>query len=148
MAKETTVISEKEKIYEEAKSLGIPIPRTSMAGFKSKKSEDVEKEKVRVEKNVIGILKIAIAKVKANAKLKPIDRRRAVLAARFKAVRSRTRAHTYSNKNIEAWLEEFNLIKKNPKAWNKATANGTKPYTPGNKKKKTAKDILDAMDLD
>jgi hypothetical protein len=145
---ETKIEDEKAAVYEEAKLLGITIPKTSMAGFKAKKPEDIAKETARVEKEVIGILKIAIAKKKADAKLKPIDRRRALLTARFRAVRSRTRAHTYSNKNVEAWLEEYKLIESNPRAWNKATENGKKPYVPGNKKKKTAKDILDGMNLD
>lgn len=135
-------------VFEEAERLGIQIPKTSMTGFKGKKPSEIEKEEARLKKHVIGILKIAIAKNKADAKLKPIDRRRVYLASRFKAVRSRTRAHTYSEANIEAWLEEYNLIKNNPRRWNKITQNGKKNYTPGNKKKKTSKDILDGMSLD
>ena len=137
-----------EKLIEEATSLGLKIPRISIAGFKGKTPEDLIKEKARVKKQLIDLLTTMIAKHKANAKLKPIEKRKAVLAARFKAVKSRTRAHTYSDKNIAAWLEEYNLIKDNPKSWNKITANGTKPYTPGNKRKMTAKDRLDAMDLE
>lgn len=141
-------VEETEKLEEEAKALGIKIPKTSMGGLKSKKPEDIEKEKLRLAKDKIQWLQIMIAKAKAVSKMKPIDKRRKLLEGRFKAVRSRTRAHTYTNKNVEAWLEEHALIKNNPKSWNKITANGTKPFTPGNKKKKTAKDLLDEMDLE
>lgn len=137
-----------EGLIEEAKALGIKLPKVSLAGLKSKKPEDIEKEKTRLAKGRIEWLKTMIAKKKAEAKMKPIDKRRAVLAARFRAVKSRNRAHTYTNKNIEAWLEEYNLINSNPKSWNKITSNGTKSYTPGNKRKKSAKDILDGMDLE
>lgn len=147
MAKEETEKAEIDNLIEEAKQLGIKISKTSTAGFKSKKPGDLEKEKVRIAKNHITWLKIMIAKAKAEAKMKPIDKRRALLRGRFKAIRSRTRAHTYTNKNVEAWLEEFNLIKNNPRSWNRITANGTKPFTPGNRRKKTAKDMLDEMNL-
>lgn len=140
--------SPKAALIEEAKLLGIKLPRTSIAGFKGKKPEDIEKEKARIAKGLIKWLQIMIAKKKAEAKMKPIDKRKAVLVGRFKAVRSRDRAHTYSDANIKAWTEEFNLIKNNPRAWNKITKNGTVPYVPGNKKKKTAKEILDGMNLD
>ncbi len=146
MATETKK-SEVDSLIEEAELLGIRIPRTSTAGFKSKKPEDLEKEKVRVAKNKIKWLQIMIAKAKVLAKMKPIDKRRELLKSRFKAIRSRDRAHTYSNKNVEAWIEEYNLINSNPKSWNKITTNGTKPFTPGNKKRQTAKDKLDGMDL-
>lgn len=135
-------------VFEEAERLGIPIPKTSMTGFKGKKPSEIEKEEIRLKKHVVGILKIAIAKQKADAKLKPIDRRRAYLASRFKAVKSRTRAHTYSDANIKAWLEEYNIIINTPKRWNKITNNGKVNFTPGNKKKQTARDVLDGMNLD
>ena len=138
----------KAALIKEATSFGLEIPRISIAGFNAKKPEDLIREKARVKKQLIELLTFMIAKAKALAKLKPIEKRMVLLAARFKAVKSRTRAHTYSDKNIAAWLEEYNLIKDNPKSWNKITANGTKPYTPGNKRKMTAKDRLDAMDLD
>ena len=143
-----TKSTEEEAIFAEAKSLGIKIPRTLMAGFKDKKPEKIAAEELRQKKNVLGIVKRAIAKTKEDAKKKPIDRRRELLVARFKAGKSRTRAQTYSDKNIEAWLEEYNLIQANPKSWNKITSNGKKPFAPGNKKKRTAKAILDSMDLD
>ncbi len=146
--KEEKAIDLKAALIKEAETLGIKIPRTSLAGLKSKKPEDIEKEKARIEKGLIEWLQIMIAKAKVEARMKPIDKRRKLLAGRFKAVRSRKRAHTYSDKNIEAWLEEYSLIKNNPKRWNEITENGKKPYTPGNKKKMTAKDRLDAMNLD
>lgn len=144
---ETKAAKAEINVFEEAERLDIPIPKTSMTGFKGKKPSEIEKEEARLKKHVAGILKIAIAKKKADAKLKPIDRRKAYLTSRFKAVRSRTRAHTYSDANIKAWLEEYKLIENNPKAWNKITKKGTVNYTPGSKKKKTAKDILDGMNL-
>ena len=145
MAKEKRT---KEELFEEAKTLGVSIPRVQMSGFKSTKPVEVEKEKARVEKEILSQTEAAIAKKKANAKKKPIDKRRELLEGRFKAVKTRQRAHTYSNKNIEAWLEEYNMIKRNPKGWNKITQNGKLSFTPGNKKKQTAKDILDGMDFD
>ncbi len=136
------------ELVEEAKSFGIKLPRVSIAGFKSIKPEDIEKENIRQAKERIVWLRTMVAKAKIEAKMKPIDKRRKMLKGRFKAIRSHTRANTYSNKNVEAWLEEYNLINHNPRSWNKITANGTKPFTPGNRKKKSAKDILDSMDLE
>ena len=145
-------IKEKEKAKDEietdVRTLSIKKSKISMTGFKSKKPAEFAKEEKRqkefAEKRIVN----RIAKAKADAKMKPIDKRRAVLAARFKAVKARKRTSTYSNKNIEAWLEEYNLIQNNPKSWNRITAKGTRPFQPGNKKKKTAKDILDEMDLE
>lgn len=137
-----------QTLTEEAKSLGIKLPRISMAGFKSDKPEDIEKEKNRIAKDLILWLQNMITQAKIEARMKPIDKRREVLRSRFKAIRSHTRANTYSNKNVEAWLEEYNLINNSPGSWNRITANGTKPFTPGNRKKKSAKDILDSMDLE
>lgn len=136
---------------EKAQQLGIRTSKVKMTGFKSKKGvtpAQIEKEEKKHKDLAVKRTENRIAKAKAKAKMKPIDRRKALLAGRFKAVRSRTRAHTYSEKNLEAWLEEYNLIKNNPKRWNKITQNGKLNYTPGNKKKKTAKDILDGMNFD
>lgn len=138
----------KATLIAEAEALGIKLPRLSYAGVKDKKPENLAKEKVRQDKQFIHLLQDAIAKHKANAKLKPIEKKRALLIARMKAVKSQTRAHTYSDAIINAWIEELKLIDSNPKSWNKITVNGTKPYTPSNKRKKTARDILDGMDLE
>jgi hypothetical protein len=140
--------AEVDILIAEAKRLGLKIPKISIAGFKSKKPGDIEKEKARVKKQLVHLLQHAIANAKANAKLKPIDKRRALLRSRFKAVKARDRAHTYSDKNIKAWLEELKMINNNPKSWNKLTKNGTVPFVPGNRKKKTARDILDGMNLE
>lgn len=138
----------KATLIKEAGTLGIKLPRTSISGFKSKKPEDIEKEKVRVEKDLILWLQTVIAAAKAEAKLKPIDKRRALLISRMRAVKARARAHTYSDANIKAWLEELAMIDSNPKSWNKITKSGTVNFTPGNKRKRTARDILDEMDLE
>lgn len=135
-------------LIEEANELGIRLPRISPAVPKDKDPAKIAKEQVRVDKQFIHSLESAIAKHKANAKMKPIEKKRGVLVARLKAVKSRNRAHTYTDANIRAFLEELELIDRNPKSWNKVTVNGTKPYTPSNKKKKTARDILDGMDLE
>ena len=119
-----------------------------MAGFKDQKPEKIAEETERHNKLADKRLSNRIAKAKADAKKKPIDKRRDLLVARMRAVKSRVRTVTYSNKNLEAWIEELEMINHNPKSWNKITKNGTLPYTPGNKKKKTARDKLDEMDLD
>ena len=138
----------KTALIEEAKTLGIELPRLSLAGLRVKDPKIVTKEEIRQEKQFIHLLQTAIAKNKANARMKPIDKRRALLVSRFKAVKSRNRPSTYSDANLKAWIEELNMINNNPKSWNKVTKNGTVNFVPGNKKKKTARDILDEMDLE
>lgn len=133
-------------LIKEATTLGIPLPKLSVAGIKDKKNIDKETARQKVQFN--HILQDAIDKHKANAKMKPIDKRRELLKSRFKAVKSQTRAVTYSDANIKAWLEEDKMIRDNPKSWVKVTKNGTIPFTPANKRKKTAKEILDTMDLE
>lgn len=145
---EANLLKEKAELLEEAKTLGIKLPRLSIGGLKTKDPKTVAKEELRQKKQFNHLLRHAIAKKKAEAKMKPIEKRRAVLIARLKVVKSRTRAHTYSDANIKAWIEELNLINGNPNSWNQITVKGTKPYTPGNKRKKTARDILDGMDLE
>lgn len=135
-------------IDEEANALGVKKSDVKMAGFKDKDPTKIATEEARNEKLVQQRTKNRIEKAKKEAKMKPIDKRKAVLVGRFKAVRARKRANTYSNKNVEAWTEEFNMIKNNPKGWIEATKNGTVPFSPGNKRKKTAKELLDSMDLD
>lgn len=147
-AVETAEVKESEKIAAEAKALGIKPSRVSLSGFKDKSPDKLAKEEARNKKLIEKRLKGRVAQAKENAKKKPIEKRRGLLVARLKAVKSRRRPNTYSDANIKAWIEELDLIDNNPKSWNKATANGTKPYTPGNKKKRTARDILDGMDLD
>lgn len=138
----------KATLIEEAISLGLKIPRLSIGGIKNTKPENIAKEKARQNKQLIYSLKTMIAKHIANAKMKPIERRKALLVSRLKAVKARDRASTYSDVIVKAWLEELEMISSNPKAWNKTTTNGTKPYTPSSKKKKSALDILDEMDLE
>lgn len=139
---------DKAKLEKEAATLGIKKSKVLMSGYKDKNPDKLEKEKAKHDKLVNKRLEGRVAKAKADAKKKPIDKRRALLKGRFRAVRSRRRPRTYSDKNIKAWVEEFNMIENNPQGWNRATANGTKPFTPSNKKKKTAREILDAMELD
>ena len=141
--------SEAEKIAAEAKLLGIKPSKISMSGYnvrnmtQEKRDKEGKKQKKLAEKRLVS----RIAQVKTDAKKKPIDKRRELLIGRFKAVRDRVRASTYSDKNIEAWTEEFNLITNNPKQWNRVTKNGKVPYAPANRRKKTAKELLDSMDL-
>lgn len=135
-------------LSEEAKLLGIKSSVVRMAGFKSNKPEDIAKEKKRHEALVAKRIEKRIAKAKRDDKLKLIDKRRLLLVARFNAVKSEKRPNTYSNANLKAWLEEYNMIKANPKSWNKQTGNGTKPFVPGNRRKKTPKEQLQGMDLD
>jgi hypothetical protein len=132
----------------EAKSLGVTQSKVNLAGFKDKSPDKVEKEAERHAKLVEKRTKNRIAKAKAKDKASPLDLRKGVLTSRLKAVKSRRRARTYSTANVKAWIEELNLINNTPKAWMKATKSGLVPYSPGNKKKRTAQDLLDAMDLD
>ncbi len=140
-----------DKIAREAEQLGVKASKVSITGYKSKKGvtqAQIEKEEKKHKDLAAKRTEKRIAKARIEARMKPIDKRKALLAGRFKAVRSRTRAHTYSEANLKAWIEEFNLIKNNPKGWNKITQNGKLNYTPSSKKKKTAKDILDGMNFD
>ena len=146
---EAKAAEEKTSSDEEAKTLGISRSKISMAGFKDKdKPEKMLKEATRQEKLADKRVANRVAKTKAKAAIKPIDKRKKLLQARFKAVRTRKRGVTYTNKIIEAYTEEYNLIINNPKSWLQQTANGTKPYAPGNVRKKTAKELLESMDLD
>ena len=140
----------KASLEEEAAMLGVKKSRIKMSSFdvKNKNPEKIAKESARHEKLAAARLKNRVAKAKAKAKAKPIEKRKAMLVGRFRAVRSKVRPNTYTNKMIEAWTEEYNLIINSPRQWNKITKNGTVPYTPGNKKKMTAKERLDGMNLE
>lgn len=138
----------KAKVEEEVKTLGIKKTKVSMGAFKDKKAGAFEKEKKKQEINIAKRMVSRIARVKAEAKLKPIDKRRNLLKARGRSVKDQIRPNTYPEKELKAWIEELNMIENNPKTWNNLTQNGKIPFVPGSKKKKTAKDILDGMDLD
>jgi len=147
---EEKVETEIEALEKEAKALGIKKSRIAMAGFSNKKGRkpvEIVKESARAQKKANGRLARRVETAKAKAKMKPIDKRKALLVSRFKAVKSRTRPRTYTDKNIKAWLEELDMIERNPKSWNSQTKKGTIPFVPSNKKKKTAQEILDGMDL-
>lgn len=151
--KDTKVKEDKEaednaKLLAEAKAFGITKSRVSTSGFKHKKPEELEKENKRLAKLSNERLKVRVEAAKILAKMKPIDIRKALLVSRFKAVRSKTRPRAYTDNNIVAWLEELNLINTNPKSWNKLTNHGKIPFVPGNRKKMTAREKLEAMDLD
>ena len=153
MAKEKDVdpkVAEDEKLLTEAKTLGITRSKVSMSGFNVKdlSPEKIAKEEDKQNKLADKRLKTRVEQAKLDAKKKPIEKRKALLVSRFKAVKSRTRPNSYSDANIKAWIEELNMINNNPKSWNKLTKNGTIPFIPGNRKKKTAHEILDGMDLE
>lgn len=146
--KEKAEISEENAAERTAEALGIKGSKVTMTSFKDKNPQKIITEEARHKKLAAKRLEIRIAKAKADAKATPIEKRRAVICARFRAEKSRTREHTYTDANLKAWIEELNMIDRNPKSWIKATKNGTVGYTPSNKKKKTARAILDEMDLD
>ena len=137
-----------EKLCEEAELFGVKPTRLVVKGFKHKAVEELEKEEARNKKLIAVRLSNCIEKAKKLGKMKPIEKRHALLVGRFKAITSEIRANTYSDKIVNAWIEEFNLIENSPKQWNNDTKNGTIPYTPGSKRKKTAKQILAGMDLE
>ena len=147
---EAKAARETATLEEEAGRLGVKRSKVSMGGFnvKDKTAEKTAKEEERHRKLADKRLKKRVAKAKAKAKMKPIELRKKGLVDRFKAIRARVRAHTYSDKNIEAWREEYELIINNPRRWNRITENGKLPYTPGNKRKKSATEHLDSMNLD
>lgn len=133
----------------EADTLGIKGSVIKMAGFKGKDDPaKVAKEEKRHEKLIETRIANRIAKAKALAKMTKIQKRKALIVSRFKAIRAKKRTYTYSNKNVAAWTEELEMINNNPKQWIHMTANGTKPFNASNKRKMTAKEKLDGMDLD
>jgi len=143
--------TEDEKLLAEAKELGVTRSKISVSpGFRTKDStpEKLAKEENKQNKLADERLKDRVEQAKVNAKIKPIDKRKNLLVSRFKAVKSRARPNNYSDANIKAWLEELKMIDNNPKSWNKVTKNGTIPFIPDNRRKKTAKEMLDSMDLD
>ncbi len=135
-------------LEEEAEKLGVKKSIVSLTGYniKDKTPEKTAKEQARHEALANKRLKVRVAGAKV--KMKPVEKRKALLVGRFRAVKAKVRANTYTNANIEAWTEEYNLIISSPKQWNKITKNGTVPYTPGNKKKRNAKERLEGMNFD
>ncbi len=138
----------KEKV-DEAEALGIKRSKVKFSSFNGKGDPaKVDREEKRHNKFAAKRVENRVAKAKAEAKMKPIDKRLALLVGRLKAVKSRDRANTYSDKVVEAWTEEYKIIKNSPKTWNKITENGKIPFSPGNKRKKTAKQLLDQMNIE
>lgn len=134
-------------LEEEAKALNITKSKVSTASFKHKKPEELARENKRQAKLADDRLRVRIDAKKIQAKMKPIDKRKELLVARFKAIRAKTRPNSYCDANIKAWTEEYEMIMSNPKMWNNLTKKGTISFIPANKKKMTAKQKLDAMDL-
>lgn len=148
-AEEIVAKEASETLAEKAAALGITPSKVSLTGFKGKDSpEKTLKEQKRHDKISESRLENRIAKAAAADKMKPIEKRQALLKSRFRNIKSKTRPAAYSDKNLKAWLEEYELIQANPKAWDIATKNGTIPYVPGDRKKKTPKDKIDGMDLE
>jgi hypothetical protein len=139
----------KEPEVDEAEALGITRSKTKFSNFKHKDDPAKTDKEERKHKKLADI-RVAnrITKAKALAKMSPMDKRKALLVGRLKAVKAKARSTTYSDAVVAAFTEEFKLIKDSPKSWVKATANGTIPYNPGNKRKMTAKERLDRMDFD
>jgi hypothetical protein len=147
-----TAEDKSEELLAEAAALGVTRSKVKMSSFtirgKTPDPDIMEKEKAKQNKLADKRLKGRVEQKKLDAKKKPIEIRKELLVGRFKAVTSRVRANTYTDAQLKAWTEEYNMIVSNPKSWNKLTKNGTMPFIPGNKKKKTAKEILDGMDLE
>ena len=138
--------NEKPSKENEAKALGVKASKVNLAGSKIK-PESLDKEQSRHNRLIAKRVANRIEKAKKLAKMKPIDKRKALLIGRFRAVTSKTRAVTYSEKVIKAWTEEFEMINNNPKIWRERTGNGTRSFVPANRKKMTAKERLEHMDL-
>ena len=132
----------------EAKALGVKKSKVSLASYKTKGPADTAREATRQEEMAAARVKNRIAKAKADAKKKPIDKRRELIQARFKAIRSRHRPTTYSDALIRTWMKELEVIQSNPKHWVKETGDGKKAYPIVNKKNRSARSLLDSMDLD
>ena len=114
---------EKTDIDEEAKKLGVSKSRIRMPGIKSK---DKEKETKKHEKLVATRTANRIEKKKAEAKLKPVDKRKALLEARLRKVAAGNQATNYTNETINSWVDELAFIKKSPAAWKKGCMKGGK----------------------
>jgi hypothetical protein len=153
MKEDKKTAKEEAKIEKEAKALGVANSRVSLTGFKEKSNPaKLEKEQKRQDKLKLERTQARVEKAKAKSKQKPIEERRLILISRLRASRDEgkkvMRARAYTDKNIKAWIEELELIENNPKQWNRSTKNGTAPYVPGNKRKKSTQEILDGMNLD
>lgn len=133
---------------DEAKMLGVKKSKVSMGGFKSKGPADTERESRKQSEAANLRVKNRVAKAKKVAKQKPIDVRRTFLQSRFKAVRARIRPNNYSDALIKIWIKELEVIDNNPKHWIKETQNGSVPYPRADKKHRSARSLLDSMDLD
>ena len=145
---ETKLEQEDKELVRQAKLLGITPPKVSIPANVSKDPAKLAKVEKKIANDKRKFLTSAIEKVKGDDKKKPIDKRRELLQARFKVVRDRNRARTYSDAMVKAWVKEFEIIKNNPKLWNKETLNGTVPFPVATRKSKSAAAILDSMDLD
>jgi len=144
--------NENEKLLAEAKALGVTRSKISLSGFtvrgKTPDPEVMAKEQARHDKLADKRLRARVKQAKLDDKKKPIDKRKELLVSRFKAVRDKVRSVTYTDAQIKAWTEEYNMIVNNPKSWVKLTNNGKVSFIPDNKKKKTAREVLDGMDLE
>lgn len=82
--------------------------------------------------------KTRLAKLKAPPKT-PIQVRKAVLAARLRKVKAR-KPHNYRKEQLIVWAKEYELIKNRPDSW--------RPGCIRAKKKKTAQDFIDELQID
>ena len=130
---------------EEAKTLGVSESKINTARYTGK---DAAKEAKKHEQLKADRLENRIKKAKANGKMKPIDRRKKLIEAKFRAHKAAPSIQKYSETLLRNLLKELNVIKTAPKQWTSRTANGTRPYPIAEAKKKTALDMIEDMDLD
>ena len=141
MAEEKT----KEPDVNEKVALGIS--ESNVTQFNNVKESLREKEKARHEKLKAKRIENRIAKKKAEAKLRPIDKRRNLLMARLGRVKGKQTEHHTPAGVLKEWIDELKMIKSAPKAWNERTQNGSRPFKV-QKTGDTVQDKLNAMDLD
>ena len=145
---ETKLEMEDKELARQAKLLGIKAPKITIPANVAKDPVKLAKAEKKRDDDIRKSLQSSIEKAKVDDKRSPIDIRRDLLESRFRVVRGRKRAKTYTDAMVKAWLKEYEIIKNNKKMWIKETANGTLPFPIANRKSKSAAAILDAMDLD
>jgi hypothetical protein len=145
---ETKQEQEDKDLKEQAKRLGVKPPKITIPANVQKDPAKFAKAQKAADTKIRKALIRGIEAAKKKAKQTPIDVRRECLEARFKVVRNRRRSRTYPDAMVKMWIKEYEILKNNPKLWNKETQNGTQPFPVAAKKNKSAAALLDAMDLD
>lgn len=118
----------------------ITIPQSAVT-LDSKSMADprlLQKEEAKQKELAAKRKKNRVAKIKAKPRT-PIQVRKAILAARLRKVKNR-QSHTYRKEQLIAWAKEYEIIQNRPKSWSQGCVRA--------KKKKTAQDFIDELNID